>query len=127
MPFRALFFALRYPAGSAALHLLFVVLATAVLIEILAVGFRAVPFTCSWLPGRNNLIFAAAGWAAGLAIFGPGLAGFESYFLLSPSALLWFLGIVAAVLFGIRRLRESADKVAWTDTRGDLDLLRLAE
>lgn len=123
----AVLFALRYGSGAAALHLLFVTLATAVLIEILTMGFRAVPFTCSWLPGRNNLIFATAGWAAGLAVFGQGLGGFESYFLIAPRALLWFLAVIGAVLFGIRRMRETAEKVAWSDTRGDLDLLRLAE
>jgi hypothetical protein len=123
----AAFFLIGYEIGAALLHLLFVTIAAATLIELLAAGFHAVPFTCSWLPGRSNLIFATAGWAAGLAVFGQALAGFEFYFLLAPGVLIWFLLIAGAILFAVRRLQETKQQVAWSDTRGELDLLHLAD
>jgi hypothetical protein len=116
-----------YDTGPALLHLFFVTVAAATLIELLATGFHTVPFTCSWLPGRRNLIFATAAWAAGLIVFGQGLAAFEFYFLLAPRVLVWFLLLVAAVFFAARRLQDTRQRVAWADTRGEFDLLHLAE
>jgi hypothetical protein len=123
----AAFFAFRYGMTPALLHLLFATLCTAGLIDLLAAGFRAVPFTCSWLPGRNNLIFAIAGWFAGLVVFGPALAGLDHAFLRAPGSLLVTILIFAGIFVFVRRGDKSREKVAWADTRDELDLLRLTE
>ncbi|MBC8165567.1 MAG: hypothetical protein H7Y20_06820 [Bryobacteraceae bacterium] len=108
-------------------HMIFTLCCAAVLIELLTAGFRVIPFTCSWIPGRENLVFAIAVWAAGLLFFGPLLAIIEGFLLLDFWRFLPFLVVIAAILFAQRYLRKVREPIAWSDTRGEFDLLRIGE
>lgn len=119
--------AIGYSWQFVVLHFAFLWLAAIGLIDVLTVGFRAVPFTCSWMPHRNNAIMPLATWIAGLAFFGPGLAGFERVFLMVPHRLIWFLFVVAGVIYLCRRGEDLKESVAWSDTRGDIELLHIAD
>ena len=110
-----------------AVHFLFLWLAAIGLVDVLTIGFRAVPFTCIWMPYRNNAVMPLAVWCAGLAFFGPGLAGFERVLLIVPHRLIWFLVLVAVVIYLCRRGEDLKQPVAWSDTRGDLELLRICD
>ena len=111
----------------AALHLVFSWLATFGLVDILTVGFRAVPFTCAWMPHRNNAVMPLATWIAGLAFFGPGLAGFEKVFLIYPQRVIWVVAFLAAIGWACRRTEEVKEVVAWSDTRGEFEMLRITD
>jgi hypothetical protein len=109
-------------------HLLFVALATALLIEALTIDFRAVPFTCSWLPGSGNPVMTLAMFAAGLVVFGQACAGIEAAMLGgSPLRMLWVVIPMVAGLHAFRRGRTERERVVFTDTRGELELLRIAD
>ena len=111
----------------AALHFVFAWLATFGLVDILTVGFRAVPFTCAWMPHRNNAVMPLATWIAGLAFFGPGLAGFEKVFLIYPHRVIWVIAFLAAIGWACRRTEEGKEVVAWSDTRGEFEMLRITD
>ena len=111
----------------AALHFLFLWLAALGLVDILTAGFRAVPFTCAWMPHRNNAVMPLATWIAGLAFFGPGLAGFEKLFLIYPHRVIWLLAFLAAIGWACRHTEEGRESVAWSDTRGEFELLRITD
>ena len=119
--------AIDYSLIAVLLHFVFLWLAAIGLVDVLTIGFRAVPFTCSWMPHRNNAVMPLAAWLGGLAFFGPGLAGFERILLIVPHRLIWFLVVVGVVLYICRRGEDMKQPVAWSDTRGDLELLHIAD
>ncbi|MBC7928633.1 MAG: hypothetical protein H7039_23565 [Bryobacteraceae bacterium] len=108
-------------------HIVVVLSASAIVIELLTSEFSVIPFTCSWLPGRENLVLAIAVWTAGLSVFGHLLALVDLYLMQDFARLLVWLTVIAAVLFGMRNARAGRDDLVWSDTRGELDLLRISE
>jgi hypothetical protein len=118
-------FAALYDPVLALVHLVYASLATAMLIEILAFDFRAIPFTCSWMPGRKYPAVAAMGWFAGLITAGQMLGGIEFFYLGKPAGMTVVLLLMGAAILLLRRAQDSGDAVAWADTRGELELLRI--
>jgi hypothetical protein len=123
----ALVFAIAFSPVIAFWHSVFAIAASSVLVELLISGFRVIPFTCSWLPGRQNMVLAVAVWGGGVLVFGHGLAAIEAFLLLELWRFPIFLCVVAGVLYGLGYVRAVREPLAWSDTRGDLDLLRLTE
>ncbi|MDZ4797343.1 MAG: hypothetical protein SGI92_04220 [Bryobacteraceae bacterium] len=105
----------------------FVMLCSALLIDIMTSGFRVIPFTCSWMPGRDNMPFALCLWAVGLAVFGHGFGGFGLFAIRDPIRLFVFAVVTFAILAGLHHTREDREPMIWADTRGELDLLRIGE
>jgi len=112
---------------TAAWHTVFVLTVSLIFTEGLTSEFRVIPFTCSWIPGRQNMVFALAVWLTGLGIFGQGLALLEAVLLLDPWRFCPFILTAAGIIYGIRSLHETKEPLVWTDTRGELDLLRITE
>ena len=120
-------FAIAFSPVIAFWHSVFAIAASSVLVELLISGFRVIPFTCSWLPGRENIVLAVAVWGAGVLVFGHGLAALEAFLLLDLWRFPIFLCVVAGALYGLGYLHAVREPLTWSDTRGDLDLLRLTE
>lgn len=112
---------------SAALHVLYAVAASALLIELAIMGFRIIPFTCPWLPGSGNIVFALAAWVAGLVAFGQGLGAIEAFALTRPGTYATMMIILIAATVTLRRFKAEREPIVWADSRGQLDLLRLGE
>lgn len=124
----AIVFAVIYGPLTAAIHAVFASLFTAILIEALTFDFRVLPFTCSWMPGGRNPAVAAMAWFGGLITLGQTFGGFEYFFMDKPIGMAVVLMILAGVLLIIRRAAGgSDDSVTWSDTRGELELLKIAE
>jgi hypothetical protein len=123
----ALAYGLLYASAIGFWHVVFSISVSVLLIEILISGFRVVPFTCSWLPGRDNAIFAVAVWISGLMIFGHGMATVEAYIMLDPRRFGGFYLFLGAALHALHSLREVHEPVTWSDTRAELQLLRIGE
>ena len=49
----------NFPPGAALFHLAFGIATSILLMEIMFLGFRKVPFTCAHFPGKVNLVFLA--------------------------------------------------------------------
>jgi hypothetical protein len=52
-----------WPWRMAAAHLLAFGLMGALVVELCLYRFRKIPFTCSWLPGKANILFASGGFS----------------------------------------------------------------
>jgi hypothetical protein len=79
---------------TAGVHALVVVVSSVVLIRALLVGYRKVPFTCSYPPFRNSAIVMVLGYVAGFFVFVMLVSGLECQALANalyaiPLVLLW--------------------------------------
>lgn len=85
-------------------HAAFVLLASALLIEVLLINFAKIPFTCSYAAGKHNGGFVLALYVLGFFVFSTGLAHLEHWALRSRSPLpfLVFAAFLAALLVGVR-------------------------
>jgi hypothetical protein len=100
--------------GVAAAHLLFSVAISLLLIEMLAMEFRKIPFTCSYPPGKTNMpLLWAAYWMAFL-IYAFAMARMESWMVKRPVRLIPFYLIVAILFAGFEWWRRRADSVGVT-------------
>jgi len=115
-------------AQPALMHLTFSLTASVLLIDGVTADFRVVPFTCPWLPGRENLPYTLALFLAGMAAFSQLLAAVDLFLMQDPPRLFVYLALSLAAFLWLRRLRaEDHEPTVWSDTRGEFDLLRIAE
>ena len=84
-------------------HAAFVLLTSWILIEVLLMGFRKIPFTCSYSSAKHNVGLVVAVYFLAFLFFSPGLASLEHLALSSRSlAPFLILAIFAAVAIAIR-------------------------
>jgi hypothetical protein len=77
-------------------HLGFGVTLSVLLMEILFVGFRKVPFTCAHLPGKVNLTWLSAVYVFGFTMYSRIMASFEAWLSTAPLAAFLFFGCAAS-------------------------------
>ncbi len=98
--------------GRGLMALLVATLASAVLLEFVLIGWRRVPFTCTWLPGKRPLPFALM---AVLAVFwvSASVAGFAAHTITrAPRGVVGLSAVLitAAAIMRWRRLRSWASR-----------------
>ena len=96
----AAWFLANWPWRMAVAHLFAFGLMGAFLVELCLYRFRKIPFTCSWLPGKSNILFAFGGFSLLLMLLLIRGAGFELYALSHPleyATMTGFLFVGAAV------------------------------
>jgi hypothetical protein len=91
----------------ALVHLSFALLLSLVLLDLLLVWFRKIPFTCSYFPGKTSMAVMAFLYFAGFVTYSWTMAGVEESLLRRPLDLAVFY---AAVLIALRG-------VAWLERR----------
>jgi hypothetical protein len=108
-----IYFVLWRP-GVALAHLLFSVTISVLLIEILTMEFRKIPFTCSYPPGKANVTLLWMAYWAAFLLYAFSMANLESWMVKRPVRLIPFYAIVA-ILFGFFEWwRRRADAVGVT-------------
>ncbi len=105
----ATWFLSRWPWRLAAAHLFAFGLVGAVLVELCLYKFQKIPFTCSWLPGKLNILFAFCGFALLLKLLLTRGADFELYALSHPREYITMVGILFAVGVAARWLTGRID------------------
>jgi hypothetical protein len=75
------------------------------LIELLLVRFRKIPFTCTYPKWKDHAIVAIVLYALGFQFFTAGISSFEAWLLLSARHLPVFFVLSAAVWMAISRLK----------------------
>jgi hypothetical protein len=123
----SLYFGVAFGWTPALLFAVFAVLVSVILVKGLTSGFRVIPFTCGWLPGRGNLPFTLSLWAIGLVVFSHGLGGLGVFLIQDPFRLFVFTALVVLLGAWLHHWREDREPMVWNDTRGELDLLRIGD
>jgi hypothetical protein len=108
-------------------HAAFAMANAVLLTEALLVSFRNIPFTCTYLPARDNLIFGIAVFGAALLVFAQGGARLEEWLLRRPWFLIPYAMFLAGALFALRVVRDTDLPVEYEQRTGTLELLRLSE
>jgi hypothetical protein len=83
--------------STALFHLAFGAALALLLMECMFVGFRKAPFTCSYFPGKVNLVFLAVIYVLGFTIYSGTMAGLEVWLEGRPLAAASFLVTAVAV------------------------------
>lgn len=88
-----------FPWPAALFHLAFGIALSVLLMEVMFLGFRKVPFTCSHFPGKVNLVALGVIYIMGFTMYSRTLARFEAWLALTPAAAaLFFVSAALACL-----------------------------
>jgi hypothetical protein len=90
----------------ALLHGLVITLWSALLVEVLFVRFRKVPFTCSYPPFRDSALILVLAALAGFFVFVVLLSKVEYFALRNSFVAIPLIGIVPIAWYGLSRFRE---------------------
>jgi hypothetical protein len=88
------------------IHLSFALALGLVLLNLLLVWFRKIPFTCSYFPGKTSMAVMLGLYLAGFAAYSWSMADLEASLLDEPAQLLLFYAVAAASLWGLARLEK---------------------
>jgi hypothetical protein len=91
---------------TAVFHLAYGVTLSVLLTEILFFGFRKVPFTCAYFPGKINLIGLSVIYVFGFTAYSDTMSGVASWLVTSPAAALLFFAAAATALRLLAGRRE---------------------
>lgn len=105
-----IYFVLWRP-GAALAHLLFSVTISVLLIEMLVMEFRKIPFTCSYPPGKANVTLLWIAYWAAFLLYAFSMANLESWMVKRPVRLIPFYLVVAIIFGGFEWWRRRADAV----------------
>lgn len=90
----------------ALVHLSFALLLSLVLLNLLLVWFRKIPFTCSYFPGKTSMAMMFLLYLAGFTTYSWTMADLEARLIAQPSYLILFYVVVIAVLGGLSWLAK---------------------
>jgi hypothetical protein len=92
------FYAALWGVEASLLHLMFVFTLAGILVEIVLLNFRKVPFTCSYFPGKANLKLYWFPYVASFSLYVYGMASIERKMLEYPGRFVIFYAAAVAVL-----------------------------
>ncbi len=111
------FVSFAWPA--ALFHLAYGVALSLLLMELMFAGFRKVPFTCSYLPGKVNLVGLSVIYVFGFTLYSRTMAALEQWLSSQPVAAAVFLvmaaGACVLVHWGGARLGETERGLDYED------------
>jgi hypothetical protein len=93
----------------ALLHVATVITLTVLLVDILLVFFRKIPFTCAAQLDIKQLLVQMMGTVFGVLIIVPGIAGIEHWMLYQPLRFIWFVIPLSAAWFWLARYKREAN------------------
>jgi hypothetical protein len=110
LPLHVMFWGWR----AASLHILFGVVVSWLLVEVLLVNFEKFPFTCSYLPGKANLKVSWPMYLFGFTTYISAMLTMEHWMLLRPARFVWLglLVIVVRIALAIYRYRVTGHEVS---------------
>jgi hypothetical protein len=90
----------------AGVHLTFALVLALVLLNLLLVWFRKIPFTCSYFPGKTSMAVMFFIYLAGFATYSWSMADLEARLIRAPAALPVFYVCAAAAIWGLLLLEK---------------------
>ncbi len=100
---------------AALFHLAFGMTLSILLAETLFAGFRKVPFTCSYLAGKVNLVGLSVVYIFGFTMYSGTMASFEEWLGQWPIAATGFFAAAAVTWMGFGRWREAESSIEFED------------
>ncbi|MBZ5620649.1 MAG: hypothetical protein LAQ69_18280 [Acidobacteriia bacterium] len=91
----------------ALIHLSFALVLSVLMLNLLLVWFRKIPFTCSYFPGKTSMAGMAFLYLAGFAFYSWAMASIEAKLIGAPGALVVFYGLGIVALWGLTLLEKS--------------------
>ena len=88
------------------IHLSFALLLTLVLLNLLLVWFRKIPFTCSYFPGKTSMAAMGLIYLAGFTTYSWTMASMEASLIRAPAQLIVFYALGGLALFGLAKLER---------------------
>jgi hypothetical protein len=82
---------LSFTPAPALFHLAFGISLSVLLMEILFFGFRKVPFTCAYFPGKVNMVWLAVVYVFGFTMYSRTMADLESWLAARPALAVAFI------------------------------------
>ena len=89
----------------ALLHTAYVLISSMALAQLLLIGFRKIPFTCTHVVSKDKVLVMVILFLVGYSFFGPANAEIEAGLLDNPARLL-LLPMLYAAIVAIVRIRE---------------------
>jgi hypothetical protein len=105
------FYFVWWSPGAAMAHLAFSITISVLLIEVLTMELRKIPFTCSYPPGKANVTILWVGYWVAFLLYAFSMANLESWMVKRPQRLIPFYLIVAVLFAGFEWWRRRADTV----------------
>jgi hypothetical protein len=96
----------KFSPGVALFHLAYGATLSLLLMELMFLGFRKVPFTCAHLPGKVNLSFLAVIYVYGFTTYSRTMAALEQWLTAAPLWAVLFFAAAGAALSGLAWLRR---------------------
>ena len=90
----------------ASIHITFALALSLVLLEVLLVWFRKIPFTCSYFPGKTSMAVMALLYLASFVLYAGTMAGLQAQWIDSPLQLFAFYLMAGAALRGLAWLER---------------------
>ncbi|HYW44181.1 MAG TPA: hypothetical protein VE959_15070 [Bryobacteraceae bacterium] len=91
---------------AALVYLTFALLLSLLMLNLLMVWFRKIPFTCSYFPGKTSMAVMAALYLAGFTTYAWSMASLEQKLMRSPMELALFYALGLLALFGLLLLEK---------------------
>ena len=95
-----------FPWTTAVFHIAFGVTLSLVLMQIMFFSFRKVPFTCSYFPGKVNLVWLSVLYLYGFTTYSFTMSGLEGWLADSVLRAAAFFGLATFVYRALGRVRE---------------------
>ena len=105
------FYFIWWSPGAAVAHLVFSITISVLLIEVLTMELRKIPFTCSYPPGKANVTILWVGYWVAFLLYAFSMANLESWMVKRPRRLIPFYLIVVILFAGFEWWRRRADAV----------------
>jgi hypothetical protein len=99
-------FEIAFRGWEGVIHLTFALVAALVLLNLLLIWFRKIPFTCSYFPGKMSLGAMALVFLVGYLTYVVALSRLESNWMHAPLRLATFYAAALAALAGLRWLEQ---------------------
>lgn len=106
------FYALLWGWAPAFEQLIFSSILSLMLIELLLVNFRKIPFTCSYQPGKANIAVLGAVYASAFAIYAYAMATFERWLMYDDARWSAVIVVMLVILGAIMAWRKSLPAAA---------------
>src|SRR4029077_506037 len=86
------------------IHLTFALALSLVLLNLLLIWFRKIPFTCSYFPGKTSMALMSLLYLAGFTTYSWSMADLQGRWIGKPAPLLLYYLAISTALYGLARL-----------------------